>query len=93
MCGCCAGEQKEGTSKFYVTIMKKVIEKGDSFIQTESARLKKVSRGGGGRGGGRGVVVVVSVVGPWHMQAAMVLVAKVPCAQGRRYEPVGDRNP
>ena len=43
--GCCAGEGKEGTSKWYVTIMKKVLEKGDGFVRTESARLKKVGEG------------------------------------------------
>lgn len=42
--GRCAGEGKEGTSKWYVTIMKKVLEKGDSFVRTESARLKKVGK-------------------------------------------------
>jgi len=42
-----AGEGKDGTTKWYVMIMKKVVEKGDAFIQTETTRLQKVLEQGG----------------------------------------------
>jgi len=42
-----ADEGKEGTTKWYSIVMKKVIEKGDGFINTEITRLQKVLEQGG----------------------------------------------
>ena len=48
-----AGESKDGTAKWYGTVMKKILEKGDAFVSSEITRLQKVCvwrRCGGGRG-------------------------------------------
>ena len=41
------GDSKEGTAKWYGLVMKKVLEKGDGFIASETARLLKVLEQGG----------------------------------------------